>query len=357
MEVKNFVDIRQDLINWFVANQEKITDFNDGSIINAMFGAFASESEKLYLATKLGFVQNLRNIPYSVFDFKRKEGTFATGTVVFSRANIKDFETIIPAETEIVGDGKSYITTEVGKIAANTLESDPITVRSVEIGADNNIESNIINEIVSILSTDVVAVTNNIKISGGCDDESETEMLKRFKDYIAGLQGTSKYGVKSAVESVPGVRSVNVVEDFTGSDIYQVKIYAEDGSGGLASDVKQKIIEVIEGDGTSANPGKRAPGINVLVSNPEVVSLDFSLNVTIYRVDIETAKEEVKNTVRDYINSLGVGESVILTSLMLRVRSLSYVRDVEIVSPENNINIAVNQIARFNDATVVPNEG
>lgn len=352
MEVKNYYDILTDLTNWFITNQNKITDFNDGSIINAMFGAFSSETEKLYLATKLGFVQNLRNIPYSVFDFKRKEGTYATGTVVFSRASAKDFETIIPAETEISGSGRNYITTEIGKITANSLESTPITVRSVEIGSDNNIEANNIDTIVSVLSSDIVAVRNDIKIGGGCDEETEIEMLKRFKDFIAGLQGTSKYGMKSAAENIPGVRSVNVVEDFSGSDIYQVKIYAEDGSGSLASDVKQKIIDVIEGDGTSPNPGKRAPGINVLVTNPESVPVSFSIKATVSRIDSEIAKAEIKNTVREYINGLSIGDDVILTSVMLKVRSLSYVQDVSISSPTENIIIANNQIARFNNAII-----
>ena len=40
----------------------------------------------------------------------------------------------------ISGSGKSYITTEIGKIEAGALESTPITVRSVEIGSDNNID-------------------------------------------------------------------------------------------------------------------------------------------------------------------------------------------------------------------------
>lgn len=356
MEVKNYEDILKDLINDFVANQNKITDFNNGGIAQSILSSVAREEEKKYVATKLGFIQTLRAIPYSIFDFKRKEGTFGTGTVIFSRANPKDFETVIPEGTEIAGGGKSFITVETGVIKANEKDSNEIIVRSVEIGSENNIEANIINEIVSSVSSDVVAVTNNIKISGGYDTESELEMLKRFKVFLAGLQGTNTYGVQSAAQNVPGVRSVNVVEDFSPGVIYPVVVYAEDGSGSLADDVKSAIENVIWGDGTSINPGKRAPGINVLVTTPEIVQTNYNIRVTIYRADPETAKEEIKTTVRDYVNSLGIGENVVLTSIILKIRSLTYVRDVSIISPNDNILIANNQIARFNDAEVYPVE-
>lgn len=356
MEVKNYEDIKRDLTNDFIAGQNKITDMNEGSVIDSLISSFAREEEKKYIATKLGFVQNLRAIPYSVFDFKKKEGTFGTGTVVFSRANAKTYETVIPEGTEIAGAGKSFITVETGVIKANETDSNEIIVRSVEIGSENNIDKNIINEIVSNVSSDVVAVTNNIKISGGCDSETELEMLKRFKVYLAGLQGTNTYGIQSAAENVQGVRSVNVVEDFTPGIIYPVVVYAEDGSGNLAEDVKSAIENVVWGDGTSVNPGKRAPGINVLVTQPQIIQTNFNINVVTYRADPETAKEEIKNTVRDYVNSLGIGEDVVLTSIMLKIRSLSYVRDVNITSPANNIIIAGNQIARFNNAEIYPTE-
>lgn len=352
MEVKNYSEIRKDLINDFVSNQGKVTDFNDGSVIVSIIESFAREEEKKYVATKLGYVQNLRAVPYSLFDFRKKEGTFAVGTVVFNRAKEKDFVTIVPIGTEVSGGDNTYITTEIARLEAGSVSSNPVTVRSVEVGSDKNIEVGIISKIDSVVSSDVVAVTNTVRISGGCDNESEIEMLKRFKDYVAGLQGTSKYGLKSAAENVTGVRSVNVVEDFNTDSIYPVIVYAEDGSGRLADDVKKAIVNVVEGDGTSSNPGKRAPGINVLVKAPDIVTVDFDVKVTVYRADPVTAEEEIKNTIRDYINSLAIGEDVVLTSVILQIRSLSYVTDVVINTPVANLPIAGNQIARFNNAEI-----
>lgn len=352
MNVKTYEDIKTDLINDFVTNQKKITDFNSGSVISAMFDSIAREEEKKYIATKLGFIQNLKAIPYSLFDFQKKEGTYATGTVIFSRASAKEYKTVIPVGTVVAGGGKNYITTAVGSIEPNQVNSNSIIVKSEETGSDNNIETNVINEIVSVLSSDVVSVRNNSKIGGGCDEETETEMLKRFKDYLAGLQGTSGYGLKSAAENVEGVRSVNIVEDFSSGAIYRVIVYAEDGSGHLETAIKKEIEDVIEGDGTSTNPGKRAPGINVLVSAPEIVSAEFDVTVTTHRADPEVAKVEIKNAIMDYVNGLGIGENVVLTSVMLKIRSLSYVTDVVINSPETNILVAGNQIAWFTSAAI-----
>ena len=354
MEVKNYADIKKSLIEHFVANQKKITDFNSGSVIDTLFDSFAREEEKKYIATKLGFMQNLRAIPYSLFDFERKEGTYSSGTVIFSRGAAKDFDTVIPVGTVVAGNGKQYVTTEVGVINNGDLESNQITVRSVEVGAENNVETNVISEIVSALSSDVVAVRNNIRTSGGHDEENEIEMLKRFKDFLAGLQGTSIYGLKSAASKY--ARSVNVVENFDSGALYRVTVYAEDGSGNLTEDIKKKIVNEIEGDGNATNPGKRAPGINVLVTGPEIVAADFDITVTTYRADPETSKMEILNVVKDYVNSLGIGENVILTSIMLQIRSLAYVRDVVINSPSANILIAGNQIVRFNSAEIHPVE-
>lgn len=352
MEVKKFADIKRDLINNFMALQRKITDFNRGSVADSIFDSVAREEEKKYIAIKLGFAQNLKAIPYSLFDFTKKDGTYATGTAVFKRGNTKDYISSIPEGTEISGNGNLYVTTENGSIAANQVSSNPVKIRAVEIGSKYNTAINTVTTIKSALSSDIVEVYNNIKIDGGCDEETETEMLARFKDYLAGLQGTSLYGLKAAAENVDGVRSVNVVEDFTSGAMYRVILYAEDGSGGLASTVKQDIENVIEGDGSKTNPGKRAPGINVLVSEPESVNVSLSIKVTTHRADPSSAESEIISVVQNYINGLGIGENVILTTIILLLRALNYVTDVEILDPSSNVNVSNNQIARFSSCEV-----
>lgn len=357
MEVKNYSDIKRDMIYNFMALQNKVTDFNQGSIADSIIDSVAREEEKKYIATKLGFTQNLKSIPYSLFDFKRKKGTFAAGTVVFGRGNSRDYVTVIPEGTEISGNGNSYVTTENGSIAAGELYSTPLKIRAVEVGSKYNTSVGTVTTIISVLSSDIVGVHNDTKITGGCDEEDDTQMLSRFKDYIAGLQGTSRYGLKSAAENVEGVRSVNVVEDFSSGAIYGVIVYAEDGSGGLANSVKTEIQNVIEGDGSKTNPGKRAPGINVLVSEPQTINTSLNIKVTTYRADPMTAETDIKNVVQNYINGLGIGEDVVLTTIILLLRALSYVRDVEIMSPSGNIHVANNQIARFSECEIDLIEG
>lgn len=352
MDVKNYADIKKDLRENFMALQDKVTDFNEGSVIDSMFDSFAREEEKKYIATKLGFTQNLKAVPYSLFDFQPKPGTYATGTVVFKRGAAKNFQTVIPEGTEVSAGSLNFVTTETGTVGTNETESLPVTVKAVNVGSDYNVSARSMTQIVSVVSSDIVEVVNNDKFDGGCDNESETEMLRRFKNFISGLQGTSNYGLKSAVENIEGVRSVNVVEDFSSGAIYRVIVYAEDGSGSLASSIKSDIEDVIEGDGTPNNPGKRAPGINVLVSAPTIVNTSFNVTVRTYRADPVSAENEITDTVRNYVNGLGIGEDVVLTSIILLLRSLTYVKDVEITLPTTNIRIANNQIARFGDIVV-----
>lgn len=73
MEVKEFNEIIADMKDFAVGHQENATDFNDGSIIKTIFEATAREIERLYVKTRNGFNNMLRNIPTSIFNFEKKK--------------------------------------------------------------------------------------------------------------------------------------------------------------------------------------------------------------------------------------------------------------------------------------------
>ena len=72
MNVETYGNILNRMKNHMIAGQNKITDFNKGSIIMTIFESVARPMEQAYIDTRNGYMNNLRAIAYSVFDFEKK---------------------------------------------------------------------------------------------------------------------------------------------------------------------------------------------------------------------------------------------------------------------------------------------
>lgn len=353
MIIRYFDEIKQELKNIVLAKQKKITDFNEGSVISSICEAVAIILERFYIEVKTGFAQNLDALAHSVFGFKRKEGSKATSSVVFTRNKPSTQETIIPVSTVVSSGNYKFKTTTIGVIASGELDSNKIPVQAEEIGLGYNVSANTITSIDSTVPIDIVSVNNPDKAVGGADTENNIEMQARFKMYLNGLQGGNIYGLKSAILGVEGVHSVSVEEHFPPlENIYGFTAYIDDGTGGLTNELKTQIEQKIEGDGTSVNPGYRVAGVIGRVMNATAVSVDIKIKCWTYRTEKTKALLEIENELRNAINELGINENVVLTSLILRLRRLGYVKDVKIYSPEDNIKIGLNQIARFGSVEI-----
>ena len=356
MNARNYSELLADMKNYMSANQNKITDFNSGSIIMTMFEAVARIVERAYIDTRVGYQNNLRKIAYSIFDFYKKDGSYATVNLQFSRLSAGSSSVTIPVGTR-VSDGTYYfVTTESGTINAGETVSRDIAAIAEVIGVDYNVRANTLTIIESSVPAEVIAVNNAVKATGGADTESDTEMLARFKEYINGLQGTNEYGIESGVLAIDGVRSVGLVEHFPPkNNIYNVTCYVDDGTGNLTDSLKEKIEDVINGTDESDNPGLKAAGIMIDVLPATQVEVIISVTCTIYRTETALAQAEILEALQTEINDLIIGEDVVWTSIILRLRRLSYVTDVSdllINGSAENIAIGMNQIARFASASI-----
>lgn len=350
----NFQEIYDRAKNYLIANQDKITDFNDGSVISTLIETFARILERFYIDTRNGYASNLNSIAQTVFDFEKKQGQKATGKVVFSRATPSSQITVIPIGTKVSSGSFMFVTTQQGSILSGEVNSNEIPVQATEIGLPYNVAANTITSLDSLLPADIVSVNNPNKCTGGTNTETESELLARFKQYINGLQGTNIYGLKSKVLGLSGVRSVSVDEHFPMlDDFYNATVYVDDGTGGMTPELELAVNDVINGDDTEVNQGARAAGINIRVLAATAVPVNVKCRVSIYRVEDATAMFEIRNAIEEQINGLGINENVTITDLILRLRRLSYVKDCEITEPSANIEIGINQIARFNDIEIL----
>lgn len=356
MNTESYDEILARMKNHMIAGQTKVTDFNAGSIIMTMFEAVARPLEQAYVDTRNGYANNLRAVAYSVFDFERKEGIHASVNVKFSRATAGANSVVVLSGTKVSDGSHTFLTTANAVIAAGQTDSGIVSATAEKVGIDYNVGAETITTIESVVPLEVVGVINPARAYGGTDKETDNEMLARFKTYINGLQSTNYYGLKAGVLAIDGVRSVGVQEHFPPqNNIYNVTIYVDDGTGSLTDELKDAVKLKVNGDQTSENPGLRAAGIQVDVQPASSILIVISVTCKIYRTEDARALADIQSTLEEEINRLGINENVIWTNIILALRRISYVKDVQdllVNGDTDNIEISTSQIARFSSATI-----
>lgn len=350
MDSKNYNTLLNEMKQSAISGGSGLTDFNSGSNTMNIFESVARPVEQAYIDTRNGYTNNLRAIPYSVFDFKQKAGQKAAVDVKFTRNAALTTVSNIPSGTRISNGSLVFITTSNASIGVGATESNLVGAVAEEVGLEYNVKENTITTIESNLSAEIVGVTNPQQAVGGTDAETQTQMLRRFKYFINGLQGSNKYGIMAGVLGVEGVRSVGIEEHFPLKDIYNFTVYVDDGTGQLSPALKNEIEDLINGTDTEENPGLRAAGINCDVTAATIVPITIELTATIYRVEEARIQNDITVKLQEYINGLGIHENVVLSSIIVLLKQIPGITDISgltINGSTDNIIISEKQIARF----------
>jgi uncharacterized phage protein gp47/JayE len=349
MHLKSYREIFEDMRNYVIAHQNKITDFNEGSVAASMLEATAREFAALYNKTVANIELYGRVIAYAQFDFERKAGLAATGSLIFSRYAAGVEREIAEGVKVSTDRGIVFVTTTRGSIAAGALASSPIPASCTIVGNSGNVPANRIRSIDdSIYGVD--SVDNPVAFSGGVNRETEEEYSSRFTEFIIGLGQSSVSGVRAAALSVNGVRSVSVVEHYPTESGYHFTLYAENGSGALPAATKTALEKVIVGNDTV--DGIRACGVNARVLAPQIVYINIAV---VFRVNgaipPSLIGEEIVKNITNYVNSRKIGESYekkIVYNMIVRQTGVS---DITAISPGNTL-ITKRQIIRLGSLAV-----
>lgn len=109
------------------------------------------------------------------------------------------------------------------------------------------------------------------------------------------------------------------------------------------------VHKTIYGDETDlvSYPGVGAAGVKFQILGPTTEEVPISLQVTLSEgVSLSSLENEIKSAVIGYINSLGVGQKVILSRIVDVVIEIEGLTDVKVLSPADNVAIAQNEVAR-----------
>lgn len=352
--IKRYDEIMETALANMIARQDKLTDFNEGSIIHTLLDTMARLMERAYTAIRQGYNEQLKILPYSPFGLSKKEGTYATGEVVFTRSSALSTATTIAKGAIVSGGGLTFTTSEAATIAAGELDSDAVAATCDTVGSAGNVSAGTINAIDSVVSADVASVKNSAAFTGGCDEESDTEFYARFKAYISGLQGTNEYAVKAAALSVEGVKNAALLTHNPPADgTYHFTVYIDDGSGGATDSLIEAVTEAIAGDGTESNPGHVCPGINFRVLAPEKTSVDVTVRLTITALaNEEDATADATSVITELVNSKEIGESVLVSELIANLMDIDYVTDVAVSLPSANVTAEDSEVLRLGELSI-----
>ncbi len=173
----------------------------------------------------------------------------------------------------------------------------------------------------------------------GEETESDYALRKRFETARNGLGACNEPSIIAAVMRIPTVESVGVIanesdETVSGRPPHSFECYVQGGEN-----YHQQIAEAIFekkpiGIKTTGSVGQE---ITDAAGNPYTVYFSHTAIIDVYvniQVNVSTqfegdsGIEEIKNNITDYVESLGVGGSVILSALYGEIHKVAGVEEV-----------------------------
>lgn len=225
-----------------------------------------------------------------------------------------------------------------------------IRVCCTQTGTEGNIMADTITKIINPVAG-ITAVKGLERISDGSNDETDYELRKRFETAREGAGACSEAAIKAALARIPTVTSAGVIvndtmtTDSKGRPPFSFECFINGGEN-----YHTEIAETIY----NKKPiGIKTHGnVNVTITDEGGYThqINFShtekVNVKVYvtikadsSFEGNAGVEEIKNNLKTYIDNLGVGESVIVSSLYGKIHSVSGVEEVTTLKlSKNNTN-------------------
>lgn len=247
-----------------------------------------------------------------------------------------------PARYQVTVTGEAGTTIPIGFLVAtesgiefyNTIETTiatgettcSITVECTEAGTMGNVVASDISEIVNP-EAGIDSVIGSAVISLGTDEESDYELRKRMNAAIEGSGTGNAASIRAAILKVPTVTDAIIIEndsnetDSMGNPPHSLSCYVTGGT-----DYSQQIGEAIfetKASGILTN-GTISVTVTDVGGYPHTVKYNITESVSI-TVDIsikttadfgsESGIAHIKDNIVDYINSLALGDEVVLSQL------------------------------------------
>lgn len=219
------------------------------------------------------------------------------------------------------------------------------TIEDVTIGENGSIDATVecelggeignvlvqeINKIVNP-SADVSGVVGKSLLTKGEETESDYELRKRFNEAIEGAGSCNEVAIKAALLRVPTVTHAGIIVDENNGS-FECFI-----NGGLNyhKEIAETIFEKKPiGIKTTGNVAQEIIDSG---NNTHTINFSHTTNATVYvrtaiktnsKFEGDTGKQDIKSNLETYIDNVGIGNPVILSSLYGQIHSVVGVQEV-----------------------------
>lgn len=222
-----------------------------------------------------------------------------------------------------------------------------IRVCCTQTGTDGNVMADTITKIINPVAG-ITAVKGIERISDGSNDETDYELRKRFETAREGAGACSEAAIKAALVRIPTVTSAGVIvndtmtTDSKGRPPFSFECFINGGENyhnEIAETIYNKKPIGIKTYGSINVTITDEGGYNHQINFSHTEKVNVKVYVTIKTdssFEGDTGVEEIKNNLKTYIDNLGVGESVIVSSLYGKIHSVSGVEEVTALELSKN---------------------
>lgn len=185
-----------------------------------------------------------------------------------------------------------------------------VSVTADVVGSDGNVEAEAISKLNTVIAG-ITSVTNEAAFTGGSDEETDDARKKRFQEFISGLARGTKEAIQFGAKQTAGVVSALCIDntDDMSIDPGFAVLYVADSSGTADSTLLAAVVAEEE--------NWRPAGLSLTVSAPSIVSVNVTVALALESgFDSTSIKDQVDQSITDYITSLQMGEDVRVSRLI-----------------------------------------
>lgn len=277
------------MLNRAKATQDKLTDFNIGSVSRTLMESSAIEIEEFYQRMFAGILEAIPTAIYRGFDFALVEPTVARGVVHVNFGVPIEEPFTIPAGTIFKSSGGAYYSLQDVEVTLG-MTTVAVLVEAAQTGVSGNAAYGAIDTVANF-DLPVGASLLNDLITSGNDGETEEERKARFAHFIQTLQR----GTNGAVEYAARLAEVHSADGLLAEYVSRVgfnevpgtmDVYIYGGAGHASAALVAEAQKIIDGywdaQAQTFVPGYRPVGIRVRVFAMEELPVDAAFTVEMF---------------------------------------------------------------------------
>jgi hypothetical protein len=312
LEVPTFAELQEAGKSEIQARNSRLTDFNEGSNLDALTGAGAVQADEVIRIGLDQFASNfvdtaegsqLDALAVDRFGLIRKQAGYAVGTLRFTRGTFVGV-LVIPAGTSVSGsvNGTSVSVTTDAEAQMLADESTVDVDATVTVtGTGGNIDAEVLTSIDDEIDDADATVTNPDRFVGGRTAETDDEFRVRIRRYFQTVQRATVSALVYGATQVGGVQYAAVDESF---------IDPQDGGYVLVviGDPDARANDALVADVEAELENWRPAGVHVVVEAAEREEIEVAVTIRVTSgVDTSALADQIRAALLAYSDARNPG--------------------------------------------------